>query len=110
VQKNDSIYWAITWNSNDKLIGTICLFDFSENHSKAEIGYELLPEFQGKGIMQEAISEVIQFGFQRVRLTSIEAFTHSENERSTRLLEKVNFKRDRIADENLVVFKLTHNH
>jgi ribosomal-protein-alanine N-acetyltransferase len=55
IQRSDSIYWAITLNGTDKLIGTICLFDFSEDHSKAEIGFELLPHFQGKGIMQEAL-------------------------------------------------------
>ena len=109
IQRNDSIYWAITLNGTDKLIGTICLFDFSEDHSKVEIGYELLPDFQGKGIMQEAMSKVIHFGFQHVGLNSIEAYTHSENQSSTRLLEKLNFKRDGAADENFTIFKLTHN-
>ncbi len=109
IQRNDSIYWAITLNGTDKLIGTICLFDFSEDHSKVEIGYELLPDFQGKGIMQEATSKVIYFGFQHVGLNSIEAYTHSENQGSTRLLEKLNFKRDNAADENFTIFKLTHN-
>src|SRR5215218_1634995 len=74
IQMNDSIYWAITLNATDKLIGTICLFDFSSDNLKAEIGYELLPDFQGKGIMQEATSKVIQFGFQHVGLASIEAY------------------------------------
>jgi [ribosomal protein S5]-alanine N-acetyltransferase len=109
IQRNDSIYWAITWNGADKLIGTICLFNFSEDHSKAEIGYELLPDFQGKGLMQEAALKVIHFGFQHLGLNSVEASTHSENQSSTRLLEKLNFKRHSAAEENLVVFKLTHN-
>ena len=109
IQRHDSVYWAITLNGTDKLIGTICLFDFSEDHSKVEIGYELLPDFQGKGIMQEAISKVIHFGFQHVGLNSIEAYTHSENQCSTILLEKLNFKRDSAADENFTIFKLTHN-
>ena len=109
IQRNDSIYWAIILNGTDKLIGTICLFNFSEDHLKAEIGYELLPDFQGKGIMQEAISKVIHFGFQHVGLNSIEAYTHSENQSSTRLLEKLNFKGESAADENFRIFKLTHN-
>src|SRR5207249_3737224 len=79
-QRNDSIYWAITLSNTDKLIGTICLFDFSDDNLKAEIGYELLPDFQGKGIMQEAISKVIDFGIQHIGLNSIEAYTHSKNQ------------------------------
>ena len=107
IEKNDSIYWAITLNDTDKLIGTICLFDFSDDNLKAEIGYELLPKFQGKGIMQEATSEVIDFAIQRIGLNLIEAYTHSENQSSTRLLEKFNFKKNSSSEENLMIFKLT---
>ena len=109
IQSNNSIYWAITLNGINKLIGTICLFDFSTDNSKAEIGYELLPEFQGKGIMQEAISKVIDFGIQHIGLNSIEAYTHSENQSSTRLLEKFNFKKHSVDGNNLMIFKLTSN-
>ena len=109
IQRNDSIYWAIAWNGTDKLIGTICLFEFSEDQLKAEIGYELLPHFQGKGIAQEAASKVIHFGFQQVGLAAIEAYTHSQNQSSTRLLEALKFKRDSVADENFTIFKLIHN-
>lgn len=109
IQRNDSIYWAITLNGTNKLIGTICLFDFSDDNSKAEIGYELLPDFQGKGIMQEATSKVIAFGIQDIGLNSIEAYTHSENESSARLLKKLNFKRHSTGDNDFMIFKLTHN-
>lgn len=106
-QKNYSVYWAITLNDIDKLIGTICLYDFSDDNLKAEIGYELLPGFQGRGIMQEAVSAVIDFGSQNIGLKSIEAFTHAENHSSTRLLEKYNFKLSGHCEGNLNVYKLT---
>ena len=93
----------------EKLIGTICLFDFSEDHSKVEIGFELLPDFQGQGIMQEAASKVIHFGFQKPGLNSIIAFTHSANQASIRVLEKLKFKMARAADENFTIFKLTND-
>jgi [ribosomal protein S5]-alanine N-acetyltransferase len=108
IQKSDSIYWAITLNDINKLIGTICLFDFSDDNLKAEIGYELLPDFQGKGIMHEAASKVIDFGFNHIGLHSIEAYTHFENKSSTRLLEKMNFEKHGV-DGNLMIFKLTSN-
>ncbi|MBC7867891.1 MAG: GNAT family N-acetyltransferase [Gloeobacteraceae cyanobacterium ES-bin-316] len=52
VRKNNSIYWAISLTN--KLIGTICLFQFTDDDTKAEIGYELSPAYQRKGLMQEA--------------------------------------------------------
>ena len=107
IQKNDSIYWAISLNDTDKLIGTICLFNFSDDNFKAEIGYELLPEFQGKGIMQEATSKVIDFGIQRIGLNLIKAYTHYENQSSTRLLEKFKFKKNSSSEGNFMMFKLT---
>jgi [ribosomal protein S5]-alanine N-acetyltransferase len=109
IQRNDSVYWAITLNGTDKLIGTICLFDFSNDNLKVEIGYELLPGFQGKGIMQEAASKVIDFAIQQIGLNSIDAYTHYENQSSIRLLEKLNFKRHSAADNNFMIFNLTHN-
>jgi len=107
IQNNNSVYWVITLNNTDKLIGTICLFNFSDDNLKAEIGYELLPGFQGKGIMQEAVSKVIDFAMQHLGLNSIEAYTHSENLNSTKLLEKFNFKKDGAGEGNFMVFKLT---
>ena len=109
IQRNNSIYWAITLSDTDKLIGTICLFDFSDDNLKGEIGYELLPNFQGKGIMQEATSKVIDFGIQHIGLNSIKAYTHFENQNSTRLLEKFNFKKHSVDGNNLMIFKLTSN-
>jgi ribosomal-protein-alanine N-acetyltransferase len=109
VKKNDSIYWAISLSG--KLIGTICLFEFADDNIKAEIGYELLPSYQGKGLMQEAASKVLEFGFQHIGLNSIEAYTHSENQNSTRLLEKFNFKKQSPSEDNsdksFIVFKLS---
>ncbi len=104
IARNDSLYWAVTLTGTDQLVGTICLFGFSEDNLHAEIGYELLPGFQGKGIMQEAASEVIEFGVKHIGLRSIEAYTHSENRASVRLLEKLNFKKER-AGENFAIYK-----
>jgi ribosomal-protein-alanine N-acetyltransferase len=76
---------------------------------KAEIGYELFPDFQGKGIMQEATLKVIDFGIQHIGLNSIEAYTHCENQSSTRLLKKLNFKRHSTGDDNFMNFKFTQD-
>ena len=111
VRQNEGVYWAITLSDSDKLIGTICLFNFSNENDQAEIGYELLPAFQGQGIMQEAASKVIAFGFDVVGLKAIEAYTHLENESSSGLLRKFNFKKQKSMDNNsnnkFVVFKLS---
>ena len=111
VRQNEGIYWAITLTNNDKLIGTICLFNFSNENDQAEIGYELLPAFQGQGIMQEATSKVIAFALDVIGLKTIEAYTHLENENSSNLLKKFNFRQQEKIDNNsndmFVIFKLS---
>jgi len=91
VQTNSAILWAIAFNDRPGLLGTICYWNISTENDTAEIGYEMLPNFQGMGIMQEVFPEVIRYGFEKMKLRSIEAYTLSENERSTRLLEKNSF-------------------
>ncbi len=111
VKQNEGIYWAITLHANDNLVGTICLFNFSNVNDQAEIGYELLPAFLGQGIMQEATSKVIAFGIDVIGLKAIEAYTHPENKNSSKLLMKSNFKKQENIDSNsdnmFVVFKLS---
>ena len=91
--------------------GTICLFDFAtDNPPSCEIGYELIPKFQGKGIMHEALQAVITYAFQNLKLQKLIAITHCENINSTRLLIKSNFmKSDEIHEANadLTIYTLT---
>jgi len=49
IQKGQSFYWAVSPLSNNELIGTICLWNRSEDKLSIEIGFELHPDFQGKG-------------------------------------------------------------
>jgi ribosomal-protein-alanine N-acetyltransferase len=86
------LYWAISAADNPKLIGVICLWNFSEDHRIAELGYELMPVFQKQGIMREAVSCVLQYGFERISLEKIVAFTHKKNKNSIRLLKKNGFR------------------
>ena len=100
IAKNESIFWVVTPKDESKLLGTICLWKISKDEAKAEIGYELLPENHGKGIMQEVIPRVLQFGFEEIKLEMIEAELSPRNLKSVRLLEKNNFSLAAMNEEN----------
>src|SRR4249920_3076088 len=68
VEQNEVVYWAICLKENPKLVGTIGLFDFSSTNQSAEIGFELNPFYQHKGIMHEALSVVIPYGLKTLEL------------------------------------------
>lgn len=99
IDNNGWIYWAIALKDDDKVIGTICIWNISFEDASGEIGYELKPEFQGMGFMSEAIKKVIDFGFNDMKLKSLEAFTHKENLPSIKLLERNNFKRNYLFEQ-----------
>ena len=84
-------YWAITPKGNPQLVGTICLWNFNKTRTVAEIGYELHPAHQGKGIMQPAIETVVNFAFETLGLETVIAVTHNQNLASIKLLEKHGF-------------------
>jgi len=94
INKNEGCYWAICLKENPTAVGTICYFDFSSDQTTAEVGYELHPFYQHKGIMQEALTTVLHYGFQVLQLKSITAFPSAENIPSIRLLERNEFKRE----------------
>lgn len=112
ITKNNSIYWVITLTKTKTFVGTICLFDFSDEKSSCEIGYELMTKFQGQGIMKEAAEKVIDYAFQTLQFQKIAAVTHNGNQHSAKLLAKLNFIKSIEADNgnpDFSIFTLTHS-
>lgn len=88
--RKDTIRWAICLKENpDELIGTCGFHNFSNEHFRAEIGYELHPRFWQKGMMTEVITCILDYGFSELKLNRIEAFIDPANIASRKLLEKV---------------------
>lgn len=91
IENGKIFYWAIARQSDPRMMGSICLWNFSTDYTTGELGYDLSPAFQGKGFMQESLEAVLRFGFDALSLNQIEAFTHHQNGPSIRLLERNGF-------------------
>ncbi len=98
--ENQSITWAITIKGNDKMIGTICLWNLQPGNYRGEIGYVLSPIHHGKSIMTEAIKAVTNYGFSVMNLHCIEGHVNPDNIASAKVLEKNNFTREAVLQEN----------
>lgn len=107
---NQWIYWGITKKGKKDIIGTICLWNFTSNFTSCEIGCEILPKYQGKGFMSEAMRMVLTYGFEKLPLESVDAFTHNDNRAAIKLLGNFRFRFDidRIDEEHSksIVFTL----
>jgi len=101
IDNNENIMWAIALHGNpDTLVGNIGFWRIINQHYRSEIGYMLHPEFWGKGIMKEALLAAIDFGFNNIKLHSIEAHINPENAASGILLEKAGFIREAYFKED----------
>jgi ribosomal-protein-alanine N-acetyltransferase len=100
IESNEGINWAITIRNDPKVIGIIGHYKIKPEHFRAELGYMLLPEFNGKGIITEAVEEVVKYGFNVMKLHSVEAIIDPENLGSARVLEKNNFVKEGHFKEN----------
>lgn len=109
-QYKEIVFWGISYKDTPNLIGTVCLWNFSEDRKIAEVGYELLPEYHKKGLMSEALQIVLDYGFNELQLLEIVAITSRFNENSQQILLKHHFilqeyKKDENHPDN-IIFRL----
>lgn len=93
-KEKKGIRWGIEIKGNQGIIGTIGFNAWSPKHKRAEIGYEIHPEHWRKGYTFEAVSKVIQYGFDEFGLTRIGAVVFIDNEASNKLLTKAGFQKE----------------
>ena len=86
--------WAIADGPSDQLIGALTLFSLHVEQRRAEIGYSLSPESQGRGLAEEALRGALQFAFAQLGLRRMEADIDPRNIASCRLVERLGFQRE----------------
>jgi ribosomal-protein-alanine N-acetyltransferase len=84
--------WIIEISGSKALAGAIRFNSFEKKWRCGQIGYELHPEYWGKGLMTEAVRAVVACGHETFRLNRIDAWTMPGNAASDRVLEKSGFQ------------------
>lgn len=100
IDENVGINWAVTIKGSDKMIGLLGHYRIQPENHRAEIGYMILPQYQGKGYVTEAIKAVMEYGFNQMNLHSIEAVIDPENYASEKALQKIGFVKEAHILEN----------
>jgi ribosomal-protein-alanine N-acetyltransferase len=99
-EKKNGMAWAIILKEDESFIGT-CSYEKIDNHNlSGEIGYDLLKKYWGQGFMAEALSAIIDYGFESLRLNRIEAHTAAINSASRNLLRRLGFFEEGIFRES----------
>ena len=91
--------FAIVLKENQKAIGSIGIEELSEELDKdldnllgRELGYVLNKDYWNKGIMTEAVSKVVDYCFNTLKLNFLMASYFNHNIASKKVLENLNFK------------------
>ncbi len=90
-EEKRGMIWVICDRDTGAVIGNCLIFNLIKAHYRAEVGYALIPEWWGKGIMSEVLPTAITFAFKQMQLHSVFAQIDPENTGSRKLLEKFGF-------------------
>ncbi|WP_414624648.1 GNAT family N-acetyltransferase [Calothrix sp. CCY 0018] len=91
---------ALILKSEHKLIGNCGIRKESTESNEAELGYEISPDYWGKGYATEAASTILNFGFEGLKLYRIYSRCIAENMASRKVLQKIGMKFKRELPKN----------
>ncbi|MEZ5463698.1 MAG: GNAT family N-acetyltransferase [Lysobacteraceae bacterium] len=86
--------WAIADHRDDRLIGTVTLFQLNRSHRRCEVGFALRSDRWGEGLANEALSRAMRFAEEKLDLRRFEADVDPDNTASLGLLERLGFEEE----------------
>ena len=110
--------WGIVEKESGKLIGTCGLY-ITPHHRRGTLGYTLAKAYWGQGLMTEAATVAIAFGFHVMQLQRIQAICDVDNVASARVLEKAgmqfegilhNYLFDKERSWNVKMYAIARSH
>ncbi|MGM0369334.1 MAG: GNAT family N-acetyltransferase [Bacillota bacterium] len=93
-QQQQLLRWGLEEKKSEKLIGSCGFYNWQEDFCRATIGYELGSQYWEQGFMTEGLTEIIRFGFEKMRLNRIQALVEPPNRASRELLTSLGFKEE----------------
>ena len=85
---------------HEKIVGVISFVKLNWNSKRAEIGYWIDKNCEGKGIVTESCRVLINYAFEELGMNRIEIRCATENVRSRAVPERLNFKLDGILRQS----------
>jgi RimJ/RimL family protein N-acetyltransferase len=107
-----SWYWVLRREVTEKglLIGSGGFKGQPQPDGAIEIGYSILPQYQGRGYATEAVAGLLAWVFSYSEVTQAIAETPQENQASIRVLAKLGFNyKGHGPEASTVRFELTQN-
>ncbi|GAA4593081.1 hypothetical protein GCM10023194_56510 [Planotetraspora phitsanulokensis] len=92
---------AVRWAETGAFAGHLQLTAVVPPLGQAMVGYSLLPEYQGRGVMTRAVDLLASWAFEHTGIRRLVAGTASDNGASHRVLERAGFVRELLVKDLL---------
>lgn len=87
----------------NKLVGLVGFNTIRKAHQKAEIGYWIAENMQGKGIVTKSVHRLIHYGFHQMNLNRVIIRVNTENIASQNIAKRLSFKYEGTLRQSLKV-------
>lgn len=84
---------------NGELVGNIGFNSISQSLKKVEVGYWLSEDFQGKGIVANALRYLIDFAFTSLNMDKVQISVATQNLPSQKVCERLGFAREGVISQ-----------
>jgi ribosomal-protein-serine acetyltransferase len=86
----------------ERLIGGLGMMNWNRDLNKAEIGYWVSADQQGKGIISNCLKAFIDFLFERIQLHKVEIHFVATNKRSSAVAERMQAKIEGVLRDSYI--------
>ena len=83
--------WILVRKDDFAKLGTCGFHCWNKEIGECDVGYDLYPDYWGKGYMSEALAAILQFAENEMKVSKVNACIYSENKPSLKLAEKLGF-------------------
>lgn len=83
--------WALVNKVSGQMIGALCFEKLEERLLTAELSYFLKKDYWGRGLMTEAVKNLVFLAFYEIGLKELTIITHEENVASQMVARKAGF-------------------
>ncbi len=75
----------------EKIVGVISFVNFNWGSKRTEIGYWIVQDYEGQGIITKSCKALIKYAFDELKINRIEIHCATENIKSRAVPERLNF-------------------
>lgn len=105
IQRNkDGVEYAFVILNDDKMVGRIGVYKIDDQNKIGEIGYWIIEKSQGHGIVTKCCKALIDYSFNDLKLNRIEIRCGTENLRSKKIPEKLNFTKEGVIRQGELLY------